>query len=160
MTDHLPVDQPQSTTASSPGGARHWWGRGAAMATAALLLVGAGAGVGMAVTGDNPSPAPTAATTTTIAPVGGARAPGTHAATPGRGQGQGAGKVDPARQAWAHQYGVDRATMAKLAPVAAASPEQQAGARDLLLRTEAATAQYNDLATAKAAGFDLQASLA
>ncbi|MDQ6909238.1 MAG: hypothetical protein M3Z84_00390 [Actinomycetota bacterium] len=55
---------------------------------------------------------------------------------------------------------MDRSTMPAQPDVASASPQQQAAATDLLLRTEAATAQYNDLAKAKAAGFDLQASLA
>jgi len=69
-------------------------------------------------------------------------------------------KVDPTRQAWAHQYGLDRATMPNLPDVAAASAQQQAAATDLLLRTEAATAAYADPAKAAAAGYDLPASLA
>lgn len=68
--------------------------------------------------------------------------------------------VTPTRQAWAHTYGMDRSTMPTQPDVASASPQQRAAAADLLLRTEAATGEYNDLDKAKAAGFDLQASLA
>ncbi|MDQ6785183.1 MAG: hypothetical protein M3063_17490 [Actinomycetota bacterium] len=119
------------------------------MGAAVLVFAGAGAGVGMAVTADNPS-TPAAGPTTTVAPGGGKHA-GKHTGAKD--------KVDPARQAWAHQYGLDRATMPMLADVASASPDQQAAAADLLARTQAATAQYSDLDKAKAAGFDLQASL-
>ena len=63
------------------------------------------------------------------------------------------------RQAWAQRYGQDRATMPVQPDVAAATPEQQAAALDLLKRTEAATAEYADVAKAKAAGYDLQAAL-
>jgi len=67
---------------------------------------------------------------------------------------------DPAQLAWAHKYGMDRSTMPKEPDVNSASAQQQAAATDLLLRTESATAKYGDLATARAAGYDLQASLA
>jgi len=50
--------------------------------------------------------------------------------------------------------------MPNLAPTASASTAQRAAAADLLNRTEAATAQYSDVAKAKAAGYDLQAGLA
>lgn len=50
--------------------------------------------------------------------------------------------------------------MPNLPEVAAASPQQQAAATDLLLRTEAATAPYADPAKATSAGYDLQVSLA
>jgi len=148
MTDQLPTNESQSPTTSDSS--RRWWGRGAAVGAAVLVLAGAGAGVGMAVTADNPSPSP-AGPTTTVAPGGGKYA-GKHTGAKD--------KVDPARQAWAHQYGLDRSTMPMLADVASASSDQQAAAADLLARTQAATAKYADLATAKAAGFDLQADLA
>jgi len=67
--------------------------------------------------------------------------------------------ADPAKQAWAHKYGLDRSTMPNLAPVATASPHEQAAAKDLLAATKAATAQYADLDKAKAAGYDVQATL-
>jgi hypothetical protein len=76
-----------------------------------------------------------------------------------RGRAGAAEVIDPARQAWAHRYGVDRATMPNLPDVAAATPAQRAAALDLLLRTEAATAKYADLATAEAAGYHLAAAL-
>jgi len=50
--------------------------------------------------------------------------------------------------------------MANRPDVGAASPEEQAAATDLLVRTEAATAPFRDPVKAAAAGFDLQASLA
>jgi len=78
------------------------------------------------------------------------------AATRGRDR----GAADPARRAWALRYGVDRAVMSRLAPVAEASPEELAAASDLLGRTVAATARYADPEVAEAAGFDVQASLA
>jgi len=120
---------------------------------AALVLVGAGAGVGMAVTADNSSSGPASASAATAGP---AKAAGKkHAGTqPGGAQ------VDAARQAWAHKYGVDRTTMADLADAASTTADQQAAAKDLLVRTEAATAPYADLATAESAGFDVEASLA
>lgn len=70
------------------------------------------------------------------------------------------GKGDPARQAWAHQYGQDRSAMPNLPDVGSASPQQQAAAADLLARTGSATAGYADTAKAQAAGFDIAASLA
>ncbi len=154
------------------------------MVLAALVLVGAGAGVGMAVTADNSTPAPasgSAATAPTAAPgTAATAAPGTAAtaapgkaamAAPGKAAGKaaakkhagtqpGGAKVGPARQVWAHKCGVDRATMANLAPAASASADQQAAAKDLAVRTEAATAPYADLTKAKAAGFVVEASLA
>ncbi|MDQ6797009.1 MAG: hypothetical protein M3011_03100 [Actinomycetota bacterium] len=123
------------------------------MTVAVLLVVGAGAGVGVAVNADGSSSAPAGGPATTASGPAGARK---HA-----GQKPDAKtKVDPARQAWAHTYGVDRATMANLADAASATPDQQGAATDLLLRTEEATAQYADLDKAKAAGFDVQADLA
>ncbi len=146
MTNQGPTHESQSPR--PPGRAHRWWGRGVAVGAAVLVLAGAGAGVGMAVAADNPAPAPAAGP---VAP-GGAKHAGRHTGDKA--------KVDSARQAWAHQYGLDRSTMAKLPDVASASPDQQAAATDLLVRTEAATAEYADVAKATAAGFDLQASLA
>lgn len=156
MTNQPPLDGPQSGTSSLGARDRHWWGRGAAVGAAVLVLLGFGGGVGMAVSADNSSSAPMGGSAAPVAP------PTTTAPNaPGMTMtGHGSNQPDPARQAWAHKYGVDRATMTNLADVASASPEQRAAAMDLLLRTEAATAQYNDLTTAKAAGFDLQAGLA
>jgi len=108
----------------------------------------------MAVTAGDSSPSPASGPTAAAGP--GAAAAKKHA---GR-QPDAKTKVDPARQAWAHTYGVDRATMVNLADAASASPDQQAAAEDLVLRTEEATAQYADLNKAKAAGFDVQADLA
>jgi hypothetical protein len=67
---------------------------------------------------------------------------------------------DPPRQAWAHQYGQDRAGMPILPDVASASPQQQAAAADLLARTESAAAGFSDPGAALAAGFDIQGALA
>ncbi len=58
-------------------------------------------------------------------------------------------------RAWVQQYGLDARTAPNLPDVAAATPEQRAAATDLLTRTEAATAAYNDPAAAKAAGYDM-----
>lgn len=68
-------------------------------------------------------------------------------------------KVNAAKQAWVRKYGVNRCTMPNLAPVSQASAVQRSAATTLLQQTEADTAKYANLATAKAAGFDLQASL-
>lgn len=161
MTNQPPPERPQSPR-SFAGKDRHWWGRGAAVAAAVLVLLGFGGGVGMAVSADNSSSAPMGPPDTTAAPPPTAppATPGMAMARHGSNNNVGKNQPDPARQAWAHKYGVDRSTMTNLADVASASPEQKAAATDLLVRTEAATAKYSDLATAKAAGFDLQASLA
>ena len=142
----------QPPISPNAGARRRWWSRGAAVVAAALVLVGAGSGVGMALAASGDSSSMTSTPPTTAAsPIG--KVAGKHKA--GRKQ-----KIDPARQAWAQKYGLDRSTMPTLPDVSSASAEQQAAARDLLLKTEAATAQYADLAKAKAAGFDLQAALA
>ena len=117
----------------------------------AVALIGPGTAWAVVATADA-SPAPMASTTMTASSSGAAAS----AHSPGRA---GRAKVNPARQAWAHRYGVDRATMPNLPDVAAATPAQRAAALDLLRRTEAETAQYADLATAKAAGYDLTAAL-
>ncbi len=155
MTEQTPTNASTSPIPGGQGRDHHWWGRGAAVGVAAPLVVGAGAGVGMVVTADNPSSTPAGAPATTPA-LGGTTQGKKHA---GRQPGAKV-KVDLARQAWAHKFGVDRTTMANLADVNSASPAEQAAAQDLLLRTEEATAQYADLDKAKAAGYDLQASLA
>ncbi len=122
-----------------------------AVGVAALVLAGAGAGVGMATTASgDPMGAPSGASMS-MAP------PGKHAATGARSAGP---AVDPARAAWSHKYGQDRSTMPMLAPVGSATAQQRAAATQLLLQTEAATAKYRDPAAAKAAGYDLSASLA
>ena len=61
---------------------------------------------------------------------------------------------------WMHKYGQDARTMPNLPDVAAATPEQRAAARDLMLATEAGTAKYNDLNVASAAGYGLIGTLA
>jgi uncharacterized protein (DUF2147 family) len=111
----------------------------------------------MAVTGDNATSGSASDPPATVPP---SAAPEKPAGKNARNHAQKENHVDPARQAWAHKYGLDRSTMPNLADLSRASPEQRAAALDLLVRTEAATAQYNDLAKAKAAGFDLEASLA
>jgi hypothetical protein len=131
---------------------------------AVVAIVGTGAGAGAAIASSatsTPSADPAAPSTSTAgmppATRGGA---GPAPAAGGKRGGQGGKAHDPARVAWAHRYGLDRATMPNLPDVAAASPEQRAAAADLLVHTEAATARYADPAKAAAAGFDLQASLA
>jgi len=128
---------------------RRW--RLAATVAAVVAIAGTGAGAGVAIANSGTSSSSTAPTAST-----------SPAAQPAKGKGKhAAGKApDPAREAWAHQYGLDRSTMANLPDVGAASKEQQAAATDLLVRTEAATAQYSDPAKAAAAGFDIEASLA
>ncbi len=143
-----PSDDP-TVPRSGPPPPRRWSRRWLARALAvlvALVLVGGGVGIGLAVSGGVWHPA-------MAVPAPG---PAAQAGTKNRG----AGKVDPARQAWARQYGQDHDTMPDLAPVSSASPVQQAAATDLLVRTEQATAKWSDPNAAKAAGYDLQASLA
>jgi hypothetical protein len=151
------------------------WAKGLAVAAAALVLAGSFVGVGMAVTstsapgmsGDSMTP-----TAFGSAGVGGATSDGTmddgsmsHGSTPDVSTSANPstgkrGALNSARRAWAHKYGVERSSMPNLAPVTAGTPQQQSAARSLLVATEQATAPYGNLATAKAAGFDLQASLA
>lgn len=140
-----------------------WRGRVLAVAVAALVVAGAGVGVGMAATSHD-SGSPTAGKPASD-PTGGKQsgkskhAKGKHAGKSKQGKGN-AKAVDPARAAWSHKYGQDRTTMPTLSPASSGSAQQRAAATDLLMRTEAATAKYSDLAAAKAAGYDLQASLA
>ncbi len=146
----LPATPSSAPQSRLPGRHRQRW-RVLAVAVAGLVLVGAGIGVGVTMASTTPSATPAVAPTVH----------GTARAAKAGGKHTGARKaVDPARQAWAHQYGLDRASMPNLPDVAAASPQQQAAATDLLVRTQDATAQYADPAKALAAGFDLQASLA
>lgn len=144
-----------------PPRSRRWWGRASAISVAALVVVGAGVGVGMAVGSKPASDAMDMGSHTTATP--GENASGKQG---GQNTGSASGKrkadakpVDRAKQAWAHKYGLDRSTMPNLAPAAAASAQQQAAATDLLVRTKAATAQYSDIDTAKAAGYDLLAKV-
>jgi len=65
-----------------------------------------------------------------------------------------------AQQAWASQYGQDRSQMPDLPNVAAATPQQQAAAADLLAKTQSSSTAYSDPANAQAGGFDLPATLA
>jgi hypothetical protein len=124
-------------------------GRGARIAVtgaAATLLVAAGVGIGMAATDTG----------------GDAHESGMalmQSAT-GHHDAGGTGKVDPARKAWAQQYGHAISSLPNLPDVASATAEQQAAAADLLARSESATAAYSDVAAAKAAGFDLDAGIA
>jgi hypothetical protein len=130
MSEPLQASGPGSTV---PERSRR--GRRLAVTTLAVVgIVGTGVGAGVAVADRGSPPAVTTP------------AMSTH-------------PTSPDRQSWAHRYGLDRATMANLPDVAAASPEQRAAATDLLVRTEAASAPYADPAKAAAAGFDLQAGI-
>lgn len=68
--------------------------------------------------------------------------------------------ANPSRQAWAQQYGHEFHTMADMPDVASATPEQRAGAEDLLARTEAGVGKYADLTAARTAGYDIDAGVA
>lgn len=59
----------------------------------------------------------------------------------------------PDMRAWVEQYGQNALQMPNLPDVGAATPAQRAAAKDLLVRTEAATAGYVDLAAAEKAGY-------
>ncbi len=59
----------------------------------------------------------------------------------------------PDMRAWVEKYGQNALQMPNLPDVGAATPEQRAAAKDLLVRTEAATAGYVDLAAAEKAGY-------
>jgi hypothetical protein len=118
----------------------------AATGVTAVVVTAAGVGIGLAVA-DNGEHSATMSVSTQESGHAGNNS-GTTA------------KGDPSRQAWAHQYGQDRAAMPNLPDVGSASPQQQAAAADLLARTKSATAAYADTTTAQAAGFDIQAALA
>jgi hypothetical protein len=130
---------------------RRWrtgrWRTRVGVGVAVVILLGGGVGAGMALAGTGSTPT---ATDTVAAPRG------HHARTAGGPR----RAPDPARQAWARQYGQDHAVIPDLAPAASASPAQQAAATDLLVRTEQATAGWADPNAARAAGYDLPASLA
>ena len=143
--------QPTRDVGPEPSPRPHHRRRFAATVVAGVAIVGTAVGAGVAIASSEPTPSVTASPAPT-APT---------AAPKANGGGKHAGRAaDPARAAWAHQYGVDRATMPNLPDVGAASAEQRAAATDLLERTRAATAAYADTAKATAAGFDVQASLA
>jgi hypothetical protein len=135
------------------------WLQFAAVVTTGLVVTGAGVGVGMAATSDSSTSGER------MGDMGSPPATTTHGQPGGQGKsGKHGGqttkvRVDAARQAWAHKCGVDRSTMPNLPDVSTASPARQAAAIALLTQTEAATKKYEDLATAKVAGFDLTASL-
>lgn len=120
--------------------------KAAVLGVAALVFAGAGVGVGMAVQTDGAAPSASAGTSAM-----------TGKASEGRGKGTGGRQ---ALQAWSLKYGANRATMPTIPPVASATQPQREAAAALAKATAAATAKYNDQAIAKAAGFDLQASLA
>ncbi len=147
---------PLPAAATLPPAKPRMLGRGVRIAvtgTAATLLVAAGVGIGLSTTesgGDMHE------ITDDMRQM--QSATGHHDA--GTAPAGGAGKADPARKAWAQQYGQAFSSMPNLPDVASASPEQQAAAADLLARTESATAAYSDVAAAKAAGFDLDAGIA
>lgn len=161
-----PIAKASATPASavsSPHLRRRWRTGVAAVSLTAIVLGGAGVGVAVAMSSsDGPTPvagepsSPGSTAGSGVAPDGKIGKLGKRGK-----QGAGAGgKADPATVAWARTYGMDRATMPTLAPVSAASAAQRAAATELLDRTKAATMKYNDLATAKAAGFDVKAQLA
>jgi hypothetical protein len=139
------------------------WGRASAISVAALVVVGAGVGVGMAVGSKPAADAMDMGSHSTDKPATGENATGTKGGSESGKQTKkkkaDAKPADPAKQAWAHKYGLDRSTMPNLAPAATASQQQQAAATDLLVRTKAATVQYSDIDKAKAAGYDLLAKV-
>lgn len=73
---------------------------------------------------------------------------------------QGPEQSGPAWIAWLTKYGQFEKSMPMYPDVNAATPAQQSAAMDLLTKSEAGTAAYADLDKAKAAGYDLDASLA
>jgi hypothetical protein len=127
-------------------------GRIAITTGAAVALIAAGTGLGLALggSGDDHQTQGVAATT-------GAAVNTPSPAPDGNAK---PGKAERVAWAWAHQYGQDRSALSNLPEVAAATPEQRAAATDLLTRTEAATAAYADVSAAKAAGFDVQGTVA
>jgi hypothetical protein len=146
-TTSFPVTPPAQARMPGRGG------RIAVTAIAAALLVAVGAGIGLAVTTTGDHKHEAANGMTPIQPAAGHPDVAT-------GMGGGAAKADPARKAWAQQYGQAFSSIPNLPDVASASPEQQAAAADLLARSESATVSYSDVAAAKAAGFDLDAGIA
>lgn len=128
-------------------------GRIAWGAAAALLLGAAGAGVGLAIAGDHSESTMTMASSSSSTPTSTAKGAHKHAGAAK------AGKADQQHVDWAHKYGQDHSAIPNLPDVNSASPEQRQAALDLLTQTEQDTAKYSDLGTAKAAGYDLQASL-
>ncbi len=131
---------------------------GTAAVVGALVVLPPGSAAPMSTSASPPSTTAPAPPSSVAAPAG--KHTGAKGGAKAKGAKTGGKAADPARVAWAHQYGVSRTTMAVLAPAGDASADQQAAATDLLNKTEAATAPYADLAAAKAAGYDLQADLA
>jgi hypothetical protein len=149
-------DNPTTSFPVAPTAQRRMLGRGgriAVTATAAALLLAVGVGLGLSVTDTDGHSHDVADDMTRMQ-----SAVGKHDA--GTGVTGAAAKADPARKAWAQQYGQAFSSMPDLPDVASATPEQQAAATDLLARSESATAAYSDVASAKAAGFDLDAGIA
>jgi hypothetical protein len=126
---------------------------------AALVVVGAGVGVGMAVGSTPVADEMNMGSHSADQNVAGAQGVGKRRRKESGKKKAGAKAVDPAKQAWAHKYGLDRSTMPDLAPASTASAQQQAAATDLLVRTRTATAQYADVDRARAAGYDLLAKV-
>jgi hypothetical protein len=122
-------------------------GRIAVAVVAAVLLAAAGVGIAMSLT-DSGGSAHDADGAASAMDVVSGHPSGT------------AASADPSRQAWARQYGQAFSSMPNLPDVGSATPEQRAAAADLLARTEAGVRKYMDPAAAKAAGYDLDASLA
>lgn len=130
---------------------------GTAAVVGALVVLPPGSAAPMSASASPPS---TTAPVPPTSAAGGAKHTGARHAGKDKGAKHAGKAADPARVAWAHRYGESRTTMAVLAPAGDASAEEQTAASDLLVKTEAATAQYADPAAAKAAGYDLQADLA
>jgi hypothetical protein len=157
MYPHQDDDPPTTqftapVTAQSPPTARRIGHRGriAITTAAAVALIAAGTGLGLALSGSGDDHQAQGIAATTRAAANAPSAAPDANAKPGRAE----------RAAWAHQYGKDRSTLSNVPDVASATPEQRAAATDLLTRIEAATATYADVNAAKAAGFDVQGTLA
>lgn len=143
-----PTEQPPASPRKLGAGARI-----AVTATAVTLLVAAGVGIGMAANQSARDKHGASDDMTQLLSASGHHGAGAVLAG-------GAGKADPARKAWAQQYGRAFSTMPDLPDVASATADQQGAAADLLARSESATATYSDVAAAEAAGFDLDAGIA
>ena len=135
-----PPTQPMPTAWPPPDDKPRKGLRVAAIAIAALLLVAAGAGIGLAFH-----------TYTGQDTVDSMTAPRLSARNAGE---------DPSLEDWERQYGQDRSALPNLPDVGSATPQQQAAAADLLARSEADTAGFADIDAARAAGFDVDGSLA
>lgn len=154
-------DQQGRPCERSPRAPRSWLRRRLRPVVLAALAVPLAAGGGWATGYVDPVARPAAASSLSQAATSAASPSpaATSVATPG-GTARKQKAAKAARVTWTRTYGQDRKTMPAQPDVAAATPDQQAAARDLLARTEAATAPFADLAAARAAGYDLSASLA